>query len=165
VLIELPTFAVLALNIAGWPVIHLSVAWAFTRLPNRMFEGGGKLLKPRAAEAKFYTNALRIRAWKSLLPDAAPWLNGVPKRNLKSRDAEYLKSFIVETRRGEAAHWTMMFVGPVFLLWNPPWADAVMIAYAIAANLPCIVTQRYNRLRLESIQRTKSESSVSARIR
>ncbi|MCF7734052.1 MAG: hypothetical protein K9N23_20380 [Akkermansiaceae bacterium] len=35
--------------------------------------------------------------------------------------------------------------------WNSWWADAVMAAYAIAANLPCILAQRYNRLRLRRL--------------
>jgi glycosyl-4,4'-diaponeurosporenoate acyltransferase len=39
----------------------------------------------------------------------------------------------------------------VFFLWNPWWGDAVIIVYAIGANLPCILAQRYNRLRLRHL--------------
>lgn len=38
---------------------------------------------------------------------------------------------------------------PLFFLWNPWWADLVIVAYAIAANVPCIVAQRYNRVRFQ----------------
>ena len=44
---------------------------------------------------------------------------------------------------------------PLFFLWNPPWACAVMAFYAIAANMPCIAVQRYNRLVLARF-RTRS---------
>ena len=35
-----------------------------------------------------------------------------------------------------------------FFLWNPWWGDLIIVAYAVAANLPCIFAQRYNRSRL-----------------
>ena len=38
-----------------------------------------------------------------------------------------------------------------FFLWNPCWADLVMVAYALAANLPCILAQRYNRSRFQRL--------------
>jgi glycosyl-4,4'-diaponeurosporenoate acyltransferase len=38
-----------------------------------------------------------------------------------------------------------------FLPWNPWWADLVIVTYAIAANLPCILVQRYNRGRLSKL--------------
>jgi glycosyl-4,4'-diaponeurosporenoate acyltransferase len=40
---------------------------------------------------------------------------------------------------------------PVTFLWNWLWVDPVMVLYAIAANGPCLVTQRYNRARLQRI--------------
>lgn len=146
--IELPLNWVIALNLIGWPVIHLGVAWAFTRLPERLFKSEWPLMRPRAWEKDFYTRFARIRAWKQLLPDGAPWLKGFAKRTLRSKETQYLQTFVQETRRGEAAHWLMMFAGSLFFLWNPPWADVVMAGYAVAASLPCILTQRYNRVRL-----------------
>ena len=41
-----------------------------------------------------------------------------------------------------------MAAGPVFLLWNPWWLGLLMFAYAVIANLPCLIVQRYNRARL-----------------
>jgi len=155
---KLPVGWVVALNVAGWPVIHLAVAWVFTRLPARLFENERHSPRPRAWEAKLYVRFIGVRRWKQLLPDGAPWLKGFAKRNLQSIDAEYLQTFIGETRRGEAAHWVMLLAGGVFFLWNPLWADAVMAGYAVAANVPCIVTQRYNRIRLEKVLRKVRKS-------
>jgi glycosyl-4,4'-diaponeurosporenoate acyltransferase len=42
----------------------------------------------------------------------------------------------------------LLAVSPLFLLWNPWWLGLVMIAYAVVANGPCILIQRYNRGRL-----------------
>ena len=34
------------------------------------------------------------------------------------------------------------------LLWNPWFLGLLMLAYAVIANLPCLIVQRYNRARL-----------------
>jgi phytoene dehydrogenase-like protein len=60
-------------------------------------------------------------------------------------DTIYLQRFAVETRGGEIAHWSMLFCFPLFYFWNPPWALMINAVYAVAANLPCIFVQRYNR--------------------
>jgi hypothetical protein len=36
-----------------------------------------------------------------------------------------------------------------------PWARWMMTAYALVANLPCILVQRYNRFSLRRIMRTR----------
>ncbi len=67
----------------------------------------------------------------------------------------YLEQFLRETRRAEVAHWLMLLCVPLFFLWNPPWARLVMVAYALAANLPCILAQRYNRIVLYRVVRAR----------
>jgi hypothetical protein len=65
----------------------------------------------------------------------------------------YLKTFLLETCRWESARWVMMSAAPFFFLWNPLRADGVMCLYVVSANLPCIITQRYNCKRLRRIVR------------
>ena len=77
-----------------------------------------------------------------------------------ARDSSYLAQFLLETRRAELAHWCMLCCLPLFFLWNPPWACLVMTAYALAANLPCILAQRYNRIAIDRAVRTRHCGSV-----
>jgi len=121
-----------------------AVRSAVASLPRAELEAGGRL----------YEAAFRVRAWKVLLPDGAAAL----PRRLPEGEAEGARSGVPrplrrETCRGELAHWITLAFAPVFVLWNPPWAIAVMTAYGILANVPCIVTQRYNRLRLAALAR------------
>lgn len=150
-----------AANILGWPAIHMSISWIFLRLPSGLFAGDNWLTASRRWEANehLYRDWLVIRRWKSLLPDGAPWLGGFPKKNLSARNMAYLRTFMAETRRAEAAHWCMLGCLPIFFLWNPPWACLVMACYGFAANLPCILAQRYNRI----VLRRLTESSRIAR--
>ncbi len=148
--IELPTGWVVLLNVAGWPVLQFGLAWLFTRMPETWFnppcpgawEQGGRL----------YERAFGIRGWKDRLPDAALWFGiGFAKAKLTRLDPAYLRRFIRETWRGELCHWSALACAPLFFLWNPWWADLVMVTYALVANLPCILAQRYNRLRFQRV--------------
>jgi glycosyl-4,4'-diaponeurosporenoate acyltransferase len=147
VLIELPIVWIVVLNVAGWLVIQLGLAWAFTRMPVEWFNPG----PPHVWEegGRFYERSFAIKRWKARLPDAARWFDGgFAKGELTGRDSDYWRRFSRETWRGELCHWFAIGCAPVFFLWNPWWGDLIIVAYALAANLPCILAQRYNRLRL-----------------
>lgn len=146
--IELPVGWIVALNFIGWPAIQVGLAWLFTRMPEEWFRAPGNL----AGEGWLYRHVLHVRRWKNRLPDAAGWFSGgFAKRSLATAEPNYLKRFIRETWRGELCHWCAFAFLPVFFLWNPWWADLVCLAYVAAANLPCIVAQRHNRLRLRKL--------------
>jgi glycosyl-4,4'-diaponeurosporenoate acyltransferase len=147
VLIELPAAWVVVLNVGGWLVLQLALAWTFTRMPVTWFHP----VPPGAWErgGRFYERFVAIRRWKDWLPDGARWFaGGFGKGTLASAAPEYLQRFLRETRRGELCHWAAISGAPVFFLWNPWWGDLIIIAYALVANLPCVLTQRYNRARV-----------------
>ena len=144
-------------NFLGWPIIHMVVATLALRLPARLFAEENWITAPRRweQEGRLYRDWLKIRKWKFRLPDGASWFGGFAKKSMCSRDASYLGQFLLETRRAELAHWSMLLCLPLFFLWNPPWACVVMTVYALAANLPCIFTQRYNRIALHRVVRAR----------
>jgi glycosyl-4,4'-diaponeurosporenoate acyltransferase len=148
-LLELPIVWIVTLNALGWPIIQLGLAWAWTRLPLNC------LHPPRAlgfeTGGHFYDRSFAIRRWKDRLPDGASWLGGgFSKAKLQQRSPEYIQRFMVETWRGELCHWCALAFIPLFALWNPWWANGIIVAYALAANLPCILVQRYNRARMQA---------------
>jgi glycosyl-4,4'-diaponeurosporenoate acyltransferase len=163
VVVELPVTWIVVLNVGGWLLLQLGLAWAFTRMPVMWFHA----VPPRAWEndGRFYERFTAIRRWKGLLPDGAGWFaGGFRKRTLAGSDPEYLQRFLRETRRGELCHWLAVCGVPIFFLWNPWWGDLIILAYALTANLPCILTQRYNRARmLRLIGRVRSCTGPAGR--
>ena len=139
-----------AANVLAWPAIQLTIARTMLGQPMGHFMQESVLTRHRAWErdGSFYRRVFAVQRWKGLLPDGAAWLGSSPKR-IHGFGAEERKLLLAETRRGERAHWYMLFCTPAFFLWNPPWACAVMAGYAVLANFPCIVAQRYNRIRLQ----------------
>ena len=153
--IELSIAWIIVLNVAGWLVIQLGLAWLFTQMPVTWFNPGGARAWERGG--RFYESVFAIKRWKNRLPDAARWLGGgFAKGALAGTHPDYLRRFIRETWRGELCHWLAIGCAPLFFLWNPWWGDLVIASYAVAANLPCILAQRYNRLRLRRLLARRS---------
>lgn len=150
---QFPTTVTIALDVMMWGLIHIGVAWFITQQKPSMFMNEPWYLRLRRWETPlFYETLFRIKVWKPLLPDAAPWFNkGFSKKNLNARDANYLKRFVLETRRGELSHWICLCCSVIFFLWNALWVSGLMVCVGIIFNLPCILVQRYNRLRLINV--------------
>lgn len=149
-LIDLPIAWIITLNVFGWPIVQFALAWSFTCMPASWFHPG--TARSWEEGGRVYERSLAIRKWKDRLPDAARWFSGgFAKANLRGREPDYLQRFIRETWRGELCHWAALAFTPVFFLWNPLWADGVMVGYAVVANLPCILVQRYNRARFQRL--------------
>ena len=149
-LVELPIIWTTLLNVLAWLVIQLGLAWTMTQISSVRFN-------PRSAWARLwqweksgraYEKVFAIKRWKDSLPDAANWFKGgFAKAELRAHTPDFLEQFLCETWRGELTHWLALLTLPLFAIWNPGWGVAVNITYAVAANLPCILVQRYNRAR------------------
>jgi glycosyl-4,4'-diaponeurosporenoate acyltransferase len=151
---HLSDLAALAIDVVILIVWNAAVGYAFHRLPVEAFahDRGITRLRPWERDGRFWVDVARIRRWKRWLPDAGDlFAGGFSKRRLSARDPAYFQRFVAETRRAELVHWVVPAIVPLFFLWNPWWLAMVMVVYAAVANVPCLVTQRYNRARLERV--------------
>ncbi len=153
-LLDLPTLPTILLDIAAWLIIHVGVSYLITQIPLSSFDAGFWLYKQKKWEknGRVYVRIFGLKRWKRKLPDGAVlFKKGFQKKHLKDIDDVYIDSFIRETCRAELAHWVMFLIGPIFFVWNIWWVGIVMVIYALLTNLPCIVIQRYNRIRLKRV--------------
>jgi glycosyl-4,4'-diaponeurosporenoate acyltransferase len=150
----MPQAATIVVDIVAWGACHALTGYAAYRLDDSRLSRDGRLLRQRPFEdgGRWYRRRLRIQRWKDLLPEAGGlFRDGLSKRQLPAYDVDGLQLFARETRRAELAHWWAMSCGPIFVLWNPPLAAALLIAYGLVVNLPFIAIQRYNRFRIAAV--------------
>ena len=139
-----------ALYAGCWTFFHIGAGYLAHRLPMQLLTAlplvNGNL--DWEDEGKLYER-FAIRGWKDHLPEAGAFFSGgFSKRRLSAHDAAYLQRFAQETARAECSHWLTWGLGLSFFAWNPWEVGVVMMLYGAAANLPCILVQRYNRARL-----------------
>lgn len=151
---QLSHFWIISLDIVGWLVIHLGISYLCLKIPISFFEKDLSWFRVKNWETRgrIYLRKFKVKKWRGIVPDGAGlFKGGFPKKNLESSNPQYLKTFFYETKRAELTHWLTILPSPIFFLWNIWWAGIIMIAYALIANIPCIILQRFNRARLKNV--------------
>lgn len=96
-----------------------------------------------------YEKYFKIKWWKKFLPDGAAVVKkGYRKRHLSDFSKENLEKYVLESRRAECSHWLAILPFWVFGFFAEFEVVLMMLGYALAVNLPCIIAQRYNRPRV-----------------
>lgn len=144
---------------AAWASLSLVVGYGAHRLPDRWLQRDTALTRLRAFErdGALWETRTHIRKWKGRLPEAGAFFGGPSKRHLNGD----LRRMVIETRRAELVHWALIAGGPIFSLWNPPPMALIMMAFAIVANGPCLVVQRFNRARCLRVLGRRAEVSYA----
>ena len=147
---------------AVWAAWGTAAGYVAARTPDVRFAHDTWLTRIRVWERDGRTwERLGVRRWKAVVPELGALFGGRSKRRLPSRNRDGLARLALETRRAEAVHWVVPLALGVMPIWSPAWVTAVMAAYALAANAPCIVIQRYNRAR---VRRSFEARAVSGRV-
>ena len=108
----------------------------------------------------WFKKYLFINKWKDKMPELGGFFKeGFQKRSVANGEIAQLELFIKETRRAEIAHWFMTAGWIITTLFNPLWAIIFNIIFAHAVNFPCLIIQRYNRVRLIKVLNKKLSSS------
>ena len=157
-LIEVPIPMLLIINIVLWFLCHMFISLFAIKIPDEWFIKNKSLFKTMKWEkdGQVWDDIFYVRKWKDKLPDASQFMKkAYNKKSMLDTSLESFEKFIIETRRAELTHWISMLPAPLFFMRNPFWAGLIMIIYALVANSPFILAQRYNRPRLERIYRLK----------
>lgn len=154
------------LDAALWAAWSALCGYLAHRTPDSSLQQD-RLLAIRDVErgGRAYERVLHIKAWKDALPEAGSlFRGGVSKAHLPGPDRDSLRRFAAETRRAERTHWAILALAPTFYAWNPWWLATAMLGYGLAANVPCLLVQRYNRARLERILGVPAGASPGRRV-
>lgn len=143
---------VVLLNSGFWVIVHFASGLMVHIIPDSFYAINNPLFSVKMGryESYMYRHIFRVNFWKDKLGEAGTFLGIHPfsKKKLASDKVDYIERFILETCRGEFAHILPLLLYPLCLFWNPWPGNVIMALYALTANIPCIVVQRYNRIRL-----------------
>lgn len=138
-----------------WPVLQIGAALLCLVLPDSVFSSDNFLFRDYSFEngGAIYQSLFRVRSWKNHLPDGGKvWdKNALSKTRLDSLEADHLQIFLIESSRAELTHWLAILPFWVFAFFTPPIVPWIMLVYALIANLPCIIAQRFNRPRVHRL--------------
>ena len=146
-------------NILAWLILHFAISAICFKIPLRFFLKDSAFFKIARWEnhGKLWNRLFSVKKWKKHLIDGSSIVKkSFNKSHLHGTKVYDLTFFAAETKRAELTHWLLIVPAPFFFFWNPPWAGWIIIIYALIANLPFIITQRYNRGRIETIVKSTS---------
>jgi glycosyl-4,4'-diaponeurosporenoate acyltransferase len=135
---------------------HLVCFIACQKLPESTFDPARSRYLPKSWErgGRWYRDTLKINLWKDKLPQHIG-KGDFSKRHLKDDSIEYLDRFILETCRGEWMHLKSSICALITLVINPLLVGLVAALFITVANFPFAAVQRYNRFRLQALQRRR----------
>ena len=143
-----------AINGIIWLILHYGISALCFRIPLAYFLEERPFYRMASWEqdGEIWNRLFHVKKWKKHLIDGSSIVKkSYNKSHLHGTRRDDLTIFAAETKRAELTHWLLMVPAPFFFFWNPTWAGWIIIAYALIANLPFIMTQRYNRGRLAAI--------------
>lgn len=142
------------INMVAWLIFHFGISALCFKIPVHYFLQDVLFLRIAKWEknGKLWDRLFSVKKWKKHLIDGSSIVKkSYNKSHLHGSSIDNLRIFAAETKRAELTHWLLIVPAPLFFLWNPAWAGWINVLYALIANLPFIVTQRYNRARIEQI--------------
>ena len=110
-----------------------------------------------------YQDVFRIRLWKEYVPAMGTF----DKKHLASAlKADYLTTYLLENLRAELCHEVSILFGFVICFFaNGNHVDAKIMLWLIFINVPCIMIQRYNRPRFETVINRPRPDGTSGMVR
>jgi glycosyl-4,4'-diaponeurosporenoate acyltransferase len=142
------------LCVGGWLIWSVLMGFIAHRLPLKFLEKDTFFTKqlPWAEKKQWYEKVLKIKKWKDILPEGGDFFpGGFRKNSLGGRNYLMMHRFVMETRRAEYVHLIIWLFWLITIIWTPPWAVVINFIFATGFNLPCLLVQRYNRLRLLNV--------------
>lgn len=132
-------------------VCAVLIGFIAPRCPDRWFARDvGPLRLTRWDTVRAYRRA-GIPWFARWLPEGGSWLGGESKSALYGIDADSLRSYLVEVRRGEWVHFISAFTFLIIVPFNPWQLILLWFCVVFVGNFVFFFVLRYNQVRLTSI--------------
>lgn len=166
-LTQLPAGWIIAAFSVTWFLIHLAASVISNRIDEKHLAFNNMLFKTRTweEEGKLYNRFFGVKKWKKYLPEIFLFRRGTLENTLYGKrpgpdSIKLLEKYLLESCRAELSHWLAITPFWIFAFFAPLPVIPYMLLYALVANLPCIIVQRYNRPRIGGmLSRTRNKQA------
>ena len=129
----------------------LVIGFIAPRCPDRWFARDvGPLTLTRWDRVRTYRR-MGIPWFARWLPEGGSWLGGESKSNLFGIDADSLRAYLIEVRRGAWVHFISAFTFLIIVPFNPWQLNLLWFCIVFIGNFVFFFVLRYNQVRLTSI--------------
>lgn len=145
------TGAQLLINIMAWFVIHMFIAYRCTKISAFYLKKTFRCLRFTAGkQLEYIKNSGCTDGKRGFLMQESYLNEGFIKRNgrVERRNMHSFFNGNKSSRVNSLDQHTSFYS---FFIWNSPSIGVWMVIYAIIANVPFILVQRYNRIRIHQV--------------
>ncbi|HKK96501.1 MAG TPA: hypothetical protein VJ916_09350 [Anaerovoracaceae bacterium] len=150
----------IAISFILWPTFQFIASRIANKLPISFYNDNNVLFKTKKWEkgGSFYQTYFRIKSWKEYMPDSSFFnKNKYAKKRITDFSDENLYRFLIESRKAELVHILSVLPFWVWIIISRVEVMLLMLLYALIANIPCIIIQRYNRPRIKEYLNRRKE--------
>lgn len=145
------TIRLLAIDLAILVALALLIGFIAPRCPDRWFSRDvGPLRLTRWDRVAVYRR-VGIPWFSKWLPEGGSWLGGESKSSLFGYDADSLRAYLIEVRRGEWVHFLSAFTFLVIVPFNPWQLIVLWFLIVGVGNMVFFLVLRYNQVRITSL--------------
>jgi len=142
---------VIALDAVGWFLVHFLVGQLITLISYKKINPNWFIFRKMPWENEsFFKNVFFIHLWKKYLPEGSYlYVGGYYLKKMESmNDINVIDRYLRESCKAEIVHLIVILFIPLFYLFNYWWGNIICTVVVLFVNIPCGISQRYNRIRL-----------------
>jgi glycosyl-4,4'-diaponeurosporenoate acyltransferase len=142
----------IVLNSVVWMLTHYLAGQVITLTSYRIHNPGRFPYRTMPCETEsLYRRLFLITLWKRFLPEGSViFFGGFNLKKVESMaESGKIERYMRESCKAELIHLLDLGLIPLTLFFNYWWGHIIVVVALTAVNIPCILSQRYNRLRLQ----------------
>ena len=101
---------------------------------------------------EIWNQYFKVSQWERWIPEGSKLNHNIYDKGALTHDLGNTRQLLLEMKRTEFIHWISILPVIVFIK-APKYIKVINVLYVFLSHLPIIITQRYNRPRIERLMR------------
>lgn len=136
-----------------WFSVQMVISHLGTCIATSFFDKYPRIFRSFSWEqnGELWDDKLKVSRWKKLIPEGAQLNKNIYNKSQLTYDKQDIHRLLLEMRRAELIHWISILPVLIFIK-APKYIRYINVIYVVMSHIPVIITQRYNRPRIERLE-------------